>query len=427
MKKVLVFILCFITLLAVVGCTQPVAASEQKSDKPRETTPGSSQSDLEKLTGGNSTFALNLYRFLKEKEEGNLFYSPYSISEALAMTWGGARGDTERQMAETLQFLLSQEKLHPAFNSIDIELARRGQGAQGKDNEGFRLRVVNAIWGQQGFKFNEEYLDLLATNYGAGMRLVDYVKATEQARQTINQWVSDQTEDRIRDLLPEGSLTDMTRLVLTNAIYFNAAWACQFNAENTQDGQFNLLDGGNVIVPMMKQMSKMYSYAEGLDYQAIALPYDGYDLSMIVLLPGEGQFEKFEDALDYQKMKSIMDSMKSSYVNLTMPRFKIESEFGLKQVLSDMGMPEAFSETEADFSGMNGDTDLHISDVVHKSFVAVDEAGTEAAAATGVIVGTTSMPSDIKDVTMDRPFIFLIQDDATGTILFLGRVLNPGA
>ena len=148
---------------------------------------------------------------------------------------------------------------------------------------------------------------------------------------------------------------------------------------------------------------------------------------MIVLLPREGQFEEFEDALDYQKMKSIVDSLGSSYVNLTMPRFKIESEFGLKQVLSDMGMPEAFSETEADFSGMNGDTDLHISDVVHKSFVAVDEAGTEAAAATGVIVGTTSMPSDIKDVTMDRPFIFLIQDDATGTILFLGRVLNPGA
>jgi serpin B len=180
-------------------------------------------------------------------------------------------------MAEALRFLFPQDKLHSIFNATDIELAKRGEGAGGKDDGGFRLKVVNAIWGQQGYQFNEEYLDLLATNYGAGMRLVDYVNATEQARKTINQWVSDQTESRIQDLLPQGSIDILTRLVLTNAIYFNAAWASQFDEENTQDGTFYLLDGGDITVPLMKQMNKSFLYAEGANYQAVEMPYDGYD------------------------------------------------------------------------------------------------------------------------------------------------------
>jgi serpin B len=424
MKKVLFTILMSITLLALIGCTQPVSASEIKSDKPRET-PTVPQADAVNLVDGNSTFAFNLYQVLKDTD-GNLFYSPYSISEALAMTYGGARGETEKQMAAALQFKLSQDKLHPAFNSLDLELAKRGQGAKGTDDKGFRLHVVNAIWGQQDFKFLSSYLDLLSQNYGAGMRLVDYVKNAEQSRQTINQWVSDQTEGKIKDLLPEGSVNELTRLVLTNAIYFNAAWQSHFQKENTADGKFTLLNGTQVTVPMMKQ-TKAFKYTEGDNYQALELPYDGNELSMIILLPEADQFKAFESMLNSQKVKEIIQGLQSNEVNLTMPKFKVESQFGLKKALADLGMPVAFSENEADFSGMDGKKDLYISDVVHKAYVMVDENGTEAAAATGVVVGTTSMPSKIYDVTLDHPFIFFIRDIQTGAILFTGRVMNPGS
>ena len=263
MKKLIILMLCIIMLAAATGCT-----NQQQPQKRNRISRGDRSvrqyNRPGKLTEGNSTFALNLYQLLKTRV---ICFIPHTVYPSTgAMTWGELV-EKPKSRWQALQFLLSQEKLHPAFNAIDIELAKRGQGAQGKDDEGFRLKVVNAIWGQQGFKFNEEYLDLLATNYGAGMRLVDYIKATEQARQTINQWVSDQTEDRIQDLLPQGSLTDMTRLVLTNAIYFNAAWACQYNTENTQDGQFKLLEGGNVIVPMMKQMNQRYDYTEGPNFR----------------------------------------------------------------------------------------------------------------------------------------------------------------
>jgi serpin B len=361
------------------------------------------------------------------KTDGNIFYSPYSISEALAMAYGGARGETEKQMAAALQFLLSPDKLHPAFNSIDIELAKRGEVAKkGKDEKGFRLNVVNAIWGQKEFKFTSQYLDLLAQNYGAGMRIVDYINAAEPSRQIINQWVSDKTESKIKDLLPQGSVNNLTRLVLTNAIYFNAAWASQFEKAVTQNGQFHLLDKSVVTVPMMHQL-KSFRYTEGTNYKVVELPYDGNQLSMVLILPEADQFGAFEAALNSQQLKDIIGKLQPAQVNLTMPRFKIESQYSLKPALGNLGMPVAFSPSEADFSGMDGKRDLYISDVVHKAYVSVDEAGTEAAAATGVIVSTTSMPVNIKDMTLDHPYIFLIRDIPTGTILFMGRVMNPGA
>ncbi|MBP1707054.1 MAG: serpin [Chloroflexi bacterium] len=425
MKKTVLFILTVFTLLAVVACAQPAAASELKSDKPRQTAPPVDQSDVAAQVDGNSALAFNLYQVLKEAE-GNLFYSPYSISEALAMTYGGARGETERQMQAALQFKLPQDRLHPAFNSLDIELSKRGQGAKGADDQGFRLHVVNAIWGQQGFKFTQQYLDLLAQNYGAGLRIVDYIKDAEKSRQTINQWVSDQTENRIKDLLPQGSIDSLTRLVLTNAIYFNAAWQSQFQKNATADGQFTLLNGNKVSVPMMRQMHT-FGYTEGTDYQAVELPYDGNELSMVILLPKADRFKAFEAALKAQQVKDIVQNLKSSEVDLTMPRFKVESQFNLKKALASLGMPIAFSASEADFSGMDGQKDLYISDVVHKAYVNVDENGTEAAAATGVVVGTTSMPAKTYQVTLDHPFIFFIRDIQTGAILFLGRVASPGA
>jgi serpin B len=424
MKKIMAFLVSMLLLAVMAGCAQPAAAAEQKSNKPRETAPAVTQSDVAKLADGNSQFALSLYQILKTGDS-NFFYSPYSISEALAMTYGGARGQTEAQMASALQFLLSQSQLHAAFNQIDIELAKRGQGAQGATGEGFKLNVVNAIWGQKGFKFTQSYLDLLAQNYGAGMRIQDFQNAAEASRQTINEWVADQTANKITDLLPQGSITDLTRLVLTNAIYFNAAWATQFDKGATRDGQFTLLGGGNVTASMMKQNNKSYQYAEGPNYQAIELPYDGQDLSMIVLLPQNGQYAQFETALNNQKLNDIMAQLQPAIVNLTMPKFKIESDLALAATLKTLGMTDAFDPTKADLSGMDGKKDLYISDVVHKSYVAVDEAGTEAAAATGVVVSTTSMPVNVKDFTMDSPFIFLIRDNPTGSILFMGRVLDP--
>ena len=426
MKKAVLLVLTIVILVAAVACRQTASAGELKSDKPRETATSTSQADLTSLANGNGAFALNLYQLLS-KTDGNIFYSPYSISEALAMTYGGARGETERQMAAALQFLLSQDRLHPAFNSIDIELAKRGEVAKkGTDEKGFRLNVVNAIWGQKDFKFTSGYLDLLAQYYGAGMRIVDYIKAAEPSRQIINQWVSDQTEGKIKDLLPQGSVNNLTRLVLTNAIYFNAAWAYQFEKAATQNGQFHLLDKSVVTVPMMRQL-KSFRYAEGTNYKAVELPYDGNQLSMLLVLPGADQFASFEAALNSQLLKDIIGKLQPAQVNLTMPRFKIESQYSLKAALANLGMAAAFSPSEADFSGMDGQRDLYISDVVHKAYVSVDEAGTEAAAATGVIMSTTSLPVNIKDVTLDHPYIFLIRDNPTGTILFMGRVMNPGA
>jgi serpin B len=425
MKKIVLLLLAGILIFTLMGCNQPVVVqgSELKSDKPRVTSPAASQTELDKLVQGNSAFAFDLYKLLKE-QDGNLFYSPYSISEALAMTYGGARTETEKQIATSMQFLLDQSKLHPAFNALDLELAKRGQGAKGADGKGFRLNVVNAIWGQKDFKFSSEYLDLLAQNYGAGLRILDFEKAAEPSRQTINQWVSDQTEARIKDLLPKGSIDELTRLVLTNAIYFNAAWQSQFKKEATVDGKFTLLDGSQTSASLMKQ-TKSFGYSEGDNYQAVQLPYDGNELSMVIFLPKADQFKIFESGLTGEKAAQIIQGLKSSEVDLSLPKFKIESEYGLSKALKALGMKNAFDSNTADFSGMDGAKDLFITNVVHKAWVTVDENGTEAAAATGVVVGTTSMPVDIKEMKIDHPFIFLIRDMKTGAILFIGRVMNP--
>ncbi len=424
MKKVFLCVLIASLVLGLAACVQPVAGEVVESDKQRETSPDVTEVDMATLVDGNSTFAFDLYQEVKGKD-GNLFYSPYSISIALAMTYAGARGETAQQMADTLHFLLSQDRLHPAFNALDLELARRGEGAEGKDGEGFRLNVVNAIWGQKDYKFLPEFLDTLAQNYGAGLRILDFVSAPEESRATINKWVSNQTEGRIEDLIPQGLINALTRLVLTNAIYFNAAWDHPFEEDMTQNGLFHLLDGGQVSVPMMKQ-TESFGYAEGEGYQAVELPYDAGELSMIILLPQADQFEAFEGPLDAQRVEHIVNALEPRRVTLTMPRFEFEFSFRLRQTLAKMGMLVAFS-GDADFSGMTGNRDLFIEDVVHKAFVSVDEAGTEAAAATAVIVPIGMPPGEPVNVTVNRPFIFLIRDIETRTIQFLGRVTDPSA
>ena len=424
MKKALISVLIILLLLPLIACDQAAGGELLTSDKERITSPDVNPSEQALLVEGNSAFAFELYQALRE-QEGNLFYSPHSISVALAMTYAGARNETAQQMADTLNFILEQERLHPAFNWLDIELASRGEGAEGKDDEGFRLNIVNAIWGQKDYGFLPTFLDILAENYGAGLRILDFMNETEKSRLAINDWVSDQTEGRIEDLIPQGAIDALTRLVLTNAIYFNAAWEYPFDEDVTADGPFYLLDDGQVIVPMMKQ-TEAFGYTDGEGYQAVELQYDGNELSMVILLPEAGQFQAFEEGLQAQQVYDIIDGLQNAQVTLTIPKFEFDSEFSLKNTLAGMGMPIAFS-SAADFSGMTGNRELFISDVVHKAFVSVDEAGTEATAATAVIMPGSAAPEPPVEVTIDRPFIFLIRDIETGAILFVGRVINPGA
>ena len=427
-KAIMIFTALAVISTALAACARPAStpaeASVLKSDKPRITSPASPEEDLDALVRDNGAFAFDLYRQLKT-EDGNIFYSPYSISLALAMTYAGARGETEAQMADTLNFGLPQEDLHPAFNSLDMELAGRGEGAEGKDDEGFRLNIVNAIWGQKDYEFLTAFLDTLAENYGAGLRVLDFINEPEPSRIIINDWVSEQTEGRIEDLIRKGMIDPMTRLVLTNAIYFNAAWASTFDEDATREGTFHLIDGDEVTVPMMSQ-TNAFGYAEGDGYRLVELPYDGNELSMVILLPDSGDFGTLESGLEFGKINEAVDDIQYQEVALTMPKFDIESSFDLKETLANMGMPVAFS-AEADFSGMNGKQNLYISDVVHKAFVSLDEAGTEAAAATAVIVAETSMPMDPVSVDVDCPFIFMIRDIETGAILFVGRIMDPSA
>ena len=276
----------------------PITVKEVDSYRDRTPSPQDIALDQEVLVRGNNAFALDLYRVLSNGE-GNLFYSPFSISQALAMTLAGARGETERQMANTLHYKLPQSGLHPSFNALDQELASRGTGPQGEGNHYFRLNIVNAIWGQHGYEFLPDFLDVLAEYYGVGLRPLDFAGKPEESRVIINDWVSEETEEQIKDLLPPGSIDNFTRLVLTNAIYFNASWHWPFNKDFTHKRPFNLPGGGKVEVPMMTETSKtFYGYAKGKGYQAVDVPYSLGDMSMAVLLPDEGTFGKFEDSLN---------------------------------------------------------------------------------------------------------------------------------
>ncbi len=412
--------------MAAAGCGGEGQGGEVRSDKAR-VAPSATDSELQELAQGNGSFAFDLYQTLVS-EEGNLFYSPYSISAALAMTYAGARGETERQIEDTLRFLLPQDRLHPAFNTLDSELASRDEGPGDEEGERFRLNIANAVWGQQDYEFLGPFLDILAESYGAGVRPVDFVGSPEESRVTINDWVAERTEDRIRDLIPPDIINSLTRMVLTNAIYFNAGWRYPFNEGGTTTAPFNLLDGSSVDVPMMSTMND-FGYASGEGYQAVDLPYVGDELSMTILLPDEGRFGEFEDGLEASLVDSIIGEIAVRNVDLKMPRFEFESKFLLAEAFKGMGMSNPFGPATADFSGMDGksclagdDSCLYIRDIVHKAFVSVDEKGTEAAAATAVVMQLESAPLDPVSVTVDRPFIFLIRDRETKTILFVGRV-----
>jgi serpin B len=420
-EQILRLTIVLIIASLMVGCTDTVQGALLQSDKPRLTS-DATDAETAELVAGNSAFTFDLYHRLREEQDGNLFYSPYSISSALAMTYAGARGQTEQQMAATMHYTLPQERLHPAFNALDTALTSYGDG---ETEDAFQLHIADAIWGQEGYKFLPIFLDTLAENYGAGLRTLDFVNETEAARQTINDWVSEQTEEKIQNLIPKGMLDPLVRLVLTNAIYFNGKWMLPFEKNNTHDEPFTLLDGSTVSVPMMSQIGN-FRYAEGNGYQAVELPYRDSNMAMLFILPEAGRFEEIEGMFSAESVTVITEDLTPQQVRLFVPKFTFESEFNLSETLIQMGMPAAFD--NADFSGMTGDRDLFISDVLHKAFVAVDEEGTEAVAATAVIMKLGApMIEDAILMKLDRPFLFMIQDNDTGTILFIGRVLNPQA
>lgn len=376
------------------------------------------------LVAGNSAFGLDLYAKLRTTD-GNLFYSPYSISDALAMTYAGALGATADEMAKVLRFPLERARLHPAFGDLIREI--NGAGAKRK----CELHTANALWSQKGYPFLPDFQRIAKGSHGAGLEEVDFKRATETARRTINMWVEKQTRDKIKDLLKEGTLDPNTVLVLTNAIYFKGAWMHAFQTGDTAPADFARGARGTVRnVPLMRQV-RMHRYLDGDAVQVLELPYEDNEVSMIIVLPrridGLGDVEK---ALTAARVTDWLAKMTPHEVDVALPRFKATSEFRLDRPLSDMGMPLAFSAGRADFSGMvKEQPPVYLSVVVHKAYVDVHEKGTEAAAATGVVARATSAapPRPRAVFRADHPFFFLIRDNRTESILFVGRLTDPSA
>ncbi len=418
------FVMLFFALISVLilpACNPRLSPTETHSTLQRAIAPEVASGDVEQLAAGNTAFALDLYQTLKG-QDGNLFYSPFSISLALAMPYAGARGNTETQMGQVLHFTLPQDRLHPAFNALDLALTNKVNG----EDDDFDLNITNSIWGQQGYPFLQTFLDTLSLNYGAGMRMADFENNPEPSRQEINQWVSDQTKERIPELIPQGAITVDARLVLVNAIYFNAKWQFPFDSNLTQDGSFTLLDGSQSTVPMMRfHEEKQLLYTDGEGYRAIALPYIGNTATMLIVLPDSGTFANFERGFDVAQLETLKSNLHPMPVLLTMPKFSFSNTFSLSDALANMGMTDAFTHGIANFSGQNGSKDLYISAIFHQAFVAVDELGTEAAGATAVIEMLEGQSVDLITMTIDHPFLFFIQDSETGTILFAGRVVAP--
>jgi len=393
------------------------------SDLPRDMNPQVPGQQVSDLVKGNSEFAFELLKELSADAE-NVFFSPYSISLALAMTYAGAKGTTETQMGDVLHFNPTGQGIHPILNWLDLQLDERDQVSPPSEGDGFELSVANAVWGQEGYGFLEDYLDTLAVNYGAGLQLIDFTGNPEGSRITINDWVSDETGGKVEDLLPPTAIDADTRLVLANAIYFKAPWLKPFDEAETRNEPFTTLAGPSVAVPMM-QRDETCPYARFDIGQAVELPYNGEKVAMLLLVPDEGQYETFEAGLDIDRYEGIVAALQDQRVDLDLPKFGFSYDVALPNHLKDLGMTDAFMPGAADFSGMNGSRELFISDVLHKAFITVNEAGTEAAAATAVVVSPTADLGTPVVLTIDRPFLFVIRDIPTGIILFVGRVLSP--
>lgn len=428
-------LLLSVALATTVGCSRPGSEANGPDDSPKpdqtakpepDVTPaeparpadsGPAKTATEAATDDNA-LGIELYKRVAQGDE-NVFLSPHSIAVALAMTYEGARGDTATQMSEALHFGVPAERLRPAFQALH-------QAITPAEDAGYQLSVANALWGMKGQSFRSEFLEVLKTSYQAPLQEVDFA-SSEAARATINDWVAEATNDKIKDLIPPGVLDSLTRLVLTNAIYFKGNWASQFKPAETKPQPFQVLQGKPVKTPLMHQVAEL-GYRETDDAQVLSMPYQGKALSMIVVLPRQADgLAAIEGKLDAAALKGWTEELVQRKVSVYLPRFKIESSFSLSSQLSALGMKDAFDPGRADLSGMDGTRELFVKEVIHKTFVEVNEEGTEAAAATGVVVGVRSAPAPPPEFRADHPFLFFIRHDATGAVLFIGRLVRPAA
>lgn len=404
-----------------VGDTRPpggVELNELRSSKQRIMSPVVSGEDAATFANDNLAFSIDLYHEIRTQKQGNFVYSQTSISTALAMLYAGAGTTTATQMSGALHFSLPAPRLHAAFNALNLALTAPPPG---NDPAAFRLNIVNSIWLQEGFNVLPTYLDALAENYDAGLYLEKFSSAPEPARQSINRWVSDATEDQIPTLFPQGSINTLTRMVLANAVFFHGDWKVPFR-KDSPNATFHTLTG-DVSVPTMTGHNNAAIWS-GPGWSAGVLDYAGDTTSMIVVVPDAGTFPGFEATLTTESVAAILaGAPPGGGADLIMPRFEFGTDVPLNQTLSALGMPEAFSDS-ADFSGIDGARDLQVQSVIHKAIIAVDEKGTTASAATGVGVGVTSLPPTL---VVDRPFLFFIRHNPTGAILFQGRVVDPSA
>lgn len=368
----------------------------------------------------SNQFGFDLFQQLRT-EQGNLFISPYSISSALAMTATGARGETAQQMTKVLHIPDDVKRFSTLHQDLMTSLLNKPVG--------YDIRIANALWGQNRYPFKADFISLAQSAFHAETRNLDFAKDANGSRLAINAWVEEQTNNRIKDLLPSGSITPATRLVLTNAIFFKGTWLTPFDKKFTKPVDFSLTAGEKVKADMMYRSDDM-SYIENDEFQTLELPYQGNRLSMVVLLPKKrGGLSELEAGLTSEKLSKWLAALNSTKVNLTFPRIKTTYSASLSKTLPLMGMVDAFNQGNADFSGMDGTRDLSISDVVHKAFCEINEEGTEAAAATGVIMPMKSVaprkePPPI-EFKADHPYLYLIRDRQTGALLFLGRVTDP--
>jgi serpin B len=399
------------------GGSAPVGV--EQSTAARVTAPSVPAADATELANDNQAFAVDLYQNMRADNgaDDNLVFSPVSISLALAMLYDGAATETATQMATTLHFTLPTDRLNAAFDALDLALTTPPASGAGS----FQLSLANSAWTQTGFPILSSYLDVLAENYGAGINTVDFEAAPEAARSAINAWVAGKTQNQIPTLFPEGSIDDLTRLVLANAVYFHGDWVTPFDP-NSQNGTFHA-QAGDVSVPMMAGKDANATLWSGTGWQAASLAYQGATASMILVVPDAGTFDTFEQSLTADSLAAILVNSQQTFGALSMPRFKFSLSTALNDTLAALGMPDAFSETNADFSGIDGMKDLHVQTVVHQADIAVDEKGTTAAAATGVGVGTAA--AVLTSLTVDRPFLFFIVHQPTGALLFAGRVVDP--
>ncbi len=400
------------------GCIDPAPLEEQILDDSKATETG-----IKETVKGNNEFALKMYSKLN-KEGQNLFFSPWSISSALAMTYEGAKGQTAEEMRNTLNFQENDLDRRSSFAKLHNLL--------NKKNSEYQLSTANALWAQKNFPFLENYINTTKNYYSAELTNLNFVNKTEESRKTINSWVEEKTNDKIKDLIPSGTLNPTTRLVLTNAIYFKGDWTIKFDKTKTKKEDFKVNENTIVQADMMrlKEDSEKFNYSETEELQILEMPYKGKNLSMIVLLP-KNDLKKIESMLSTEKLNEWKKTMHKKEVYVYFPKFKFETKYFIGNILSEIGMPTAFN-SNADFTGMFDSSkvneNLFISKVIHQSFVQVDEEGTEATAATGVIVGYTSTgPSEPIIFKADHPFIFIIQENSTESILFMGKVVNPTA